>query len=249
MNQPLPSAVPYGNSHLHDIISHAALFKDIPETTSKRIMNACQLSQEPKGKMLFLHGDEVKVIHFISSGWVKLFRETIDGTEAVVDVLTSGHIIGDSALFDGDVYNTSAEVVEAAAIYTFPATLLHELIKSEPSLALNLLSSMARHRREQSMEIEHLSIQNAPQRIGCFLLRLCPVEQNHNIILHLPYDKTLIASRLGMKAETFSRALAKLRSEIDIVIQGATVTIENKDRLVQYTCNNCSSSYPCSDLA
>jgi CRP-like cAMP-binding protein len=91
-------------------------------------------------------------------------------------------------------------------------------------------------------------VQSAPQRIGCFLLRLCKAQEEGEVTLHLPYDKTLIAARLGMKPETFSRALTRLRQESDIEVKGATVSIPDIQRLVGYTCNACSNAYPCKDL-
>jgi hypothetical protein len=68
------------------------------------------------------------------------------------------------------------------------------------------------------------------------------------VTLHLPYDKTLIASRLGMKPETFSRALAKLKEQTGIRIVGPTVYIDRLQTLVSYTCNHCSTHFPCDDL-
>jgi len=109
---------------------------------------------------------------------------------------------------------------------------------------------MSRHHRLQDKELEHLTVQNAPQRIGCFLLRLCVNrgKEERSTTLHLPYDKTLIASRLGMKPETFSRALTKLRSEIGIEVNGATVIIENIDDLLSYCCGFCSDTFPCEEV-
>ena len=69
-----------------------------------------------------------------------------------------------------------------------------------------------------------------------------------SVTITLPYDKTLIASRLGMKPETFSRALAKLKQETQIEIKGPMVTIKDMQRLISFTCNHCSSSFPCEDL-
>ena len=93
---------------------------------------------------------------------------------------------------------------------------------------------MAMYRRKQEHELEHRDVQNAPQRIGCFLLRLCRHHDDVSAILHLPYDKSLIATRLGMKAETFSRALSRLRQDTDIQVSGSTVRIDSIKKLSEY---------------
>ena len=111
-----------------------------------------------------------------------------------------------------------------------------------------MLSAMARYRRRQDQELEHRTIQNAPQRIGCFLLRLTRQDAEGPVTIHLPYDKTLVASRLGMQPETFSRALAKLRDATGITVRGATIEMDSLDRLVRYSCAACSSEFPCQDL-
>lgn len=201
-----------------------------------------------KGKILFVHGDQATRFYLIKSGWVKLFRETIDGAQAVVDILPAGHIFGETAIFEEDVYPYSAEVVESSEIISLPLPVLKTEIEDNNKLALSMLSSMARYRRQQDQEIEHRSIQNASQRIGCFLLRLVRQNENGAITIHLPYDKTLVASRLGMQPETFSRALAKLRNRTGIRVKGATVEMDSLDQLTDYSCSACSSEFPCKDL-
>lgn len=234
--------------NLAEHIEKIPLFKGISLNVLQPFIESASLRKEKKGKLLFIQGDPAPLFFFVLSGWVKLFRETIDGTEAVIDVLTSGHLFGETAVFENNAYAYSAEIVEDAQIIPLPNFLLSETIKENNQLALNMLASMSRHGRQQDREIEHLTLQNASQRIGCFLLRLCPTETPGSVTLNLPYDKTLIASRLGMKPETFSRALAKLKNETPIEISGPTVKIRQLDGLISYTCNNCSHSFPCEDL-
>ena len=59
-------------------------------------------------------------------------------------------------------------------------------------------------------QIEQLQVRSGTQRVADFLLKLCPVREGSAVVA-LPYDKSLLASRLGMKPEGFSRALARLR--------------------------------------
>ena len=86
--------------------------------------------------------------------------------------------------------------------------------------------------RCQVHQSEQRQVQSTAQRVGAFLLRFCPPGPG-NATFELPFDKSLIARRLGMKAETFSRALARLRG-IGVETHGATVSVDDLDRLRAY---------------
>lgn len=230
-------------------LPHIPLFDACSEAFFSQIEQGASVQKHEKGKLLFLHGDEAQNFFVIKRGWVKLYRETLDGTQAVVDILPQGHIFGETAIFENDIYPYSAEVVEPTEIISYSLTLLKKEIENNNKLALNMLSSMARYRRQQEREIEHREIQNAPQRIGCFLLRLAPQNQEGAMTIHLPYDKTLVASRLGMQPETFSRALSKLKQQTGVRIKGASIELDSLDQLVSFSCAACSSEFPCKDLS
>ena len=120
---------------------------------------------------------------------------------------------------------------------------MKEQIRLNPTLALSMLSSMSRHHRRHYGEIALNAMQTAPQRVGCFLLRLCPANQKKNVILQLPYDKTLIAYTLGMKGATLSRALNILRLKTGIRINGGNVEIDSVAKLAQYVYGPLATKY------
>ena len=231
------------------ILPSLPIFSKLDEATLQKISHGASLKNYQKGKILFIHGDNAERFFLIKSGWVKLFRETLDGAQAVVDILPQGHIFGETSLFENDTYPYSAEVIDSAEIISLQLSNLKSEIASNNVLALNMLRAMARYRRQQDQEIEHRSTQNASQRIGCFLLRLINQDNPQSpVIIHLPYDKTLLASRLGMQPETFSRALSKLKQKTGIRVKGATIEMDSLDQLVNYSCAACSSDFPCQDL-
>ena len=201
-----------------------------------------------KNQILFLHQDQADTFYLVVKGWMKLFKETIDGTQAVIDIMPDGHIFGESSIFEDDIYPFSAEAAEDSTLISFPTALLKQEIEDNPNLARGMLSAMARYRKQQDQELEHRTLQNAPQRIGCFLLRLADQKQEGPVRIQLPYDKTLVAARLGMQPETFSRALAKLKAATDMRIKGAVIELDSIDQLVDYSCIACSSEFPCKDI-
>lgn len=233
---------------IHDSLQAIGLFQNVSDAVLTAFSEAARPKAYNKGHLLFQQEDEADAFYLIQSGWVKLFRETLEGDEAIIDILPAGHIFGETAIFEEGLYPYSAEIIEPSNIVSLPADLLQQEIESNPTISLNLLSAMSKHRRQQSREIEHLSIQSAPQRIGCFLLRLCKPGHSGPVTLHLPYDKLLIASRLGMRSETFSRALSKLKKEAGLSVNGSTVYCEDIMNLQRYACSACSDEYPCQDL-
>ena len=106
-----------------------------------------------------------------------------------------------------------------------------------------MLSSMFQHHRRHYDAIALNAMQSAPQRIGCFLLKLCPPNQTNNINFDLPYDKTLIAYTLGMKGATFSRALNILRIKTGLHIKGTHIEINNIESLMKYVYGPLAAKY------
>lgn len=237
-----------GGGVVERLIARVPLFANAAPGFLEALYKNARSKNYGKSHVLLLHGDKAEKFFLIRKGWVKLFRETIDGSQAVVDILTAGHVFGEAGMFEHDGYPYSAEIVEAAEIIALPLDVLDKEVADNPKMAYDMLASMTRHRRLQDREIEHRAIQNAPQRIGCFLLRLVQPVASGPVSVNLPYDKMLVAARLGMQPETFSRALSRLRNDLDITIRGATIEIDDVSALSDYVCGACSAMFPCSDL-
>jgi len=230
-------------------ISARPLFKDSRESFINALAEQGRIMQANKGQVLFMNMENADKFFIIVSGWVKLYRETIDGAQAVVDILSAGHMFGETSIFEGDNYPYSAEATENAELIVLPLSVLKKEIDESSDFARAMLSAMARYRTQQDRELEHRTLQNASQRIGCFLLRLANQNQDGQVVINLPYDKSLVASRLGMQPETFSRALSKLKKATGMEVSGATITMERLESLSEYCCSACSSNFPCKDIA
>ncbi len=236
--------------NIRNALISVPLFKSLQDDTLENLIRTASSSMHPKKKILFIHEEKAERFFLIKSGWVKLFRETLEGDQAVIDILTRGHLFGEMSVFDGGLYPYSAEVVEKSEIISLPTHILKSEIENNHKFAVAFLNAMATSRNRQDHEIEHRVIQNASQRIGCFLLRLDKNEREEGLIkIHLPYDKTLVAARLGMQPETFSRALSKLKKETGIRVKGSYIEMDSLDPLSNYSCVACSSEFPCRDLS
>jgi CRP-like cAMP-binding protein len=229
-----------------DRLASIPLFKDVNRTLLADFAQASRTKTFTKNTMLFLQDEAADHFYIVLSGWVKLSTHTIDGDEAVIDMLNAGSVFGETALLDDDVHSFSATVVEDAALIILPNLLLKRSIEEDNKLALGLLSSLQTYRKRKFREFEGMQLQNTSQRVGCFLLRLSKGVTGEHVQLRLPYDKGLIASRLNMKPETFSRSVGILKKEIGLSTKGSLVTIPDIDRLARYTCSACSDEYPCS---
>lgn len=236
-----------GKADYTSLLKKTELFCELPDDLLSKFITHITKKSVAKGNILFLEGELASYCYIVTKGWFKLFNETLDGTEAVVDVLTVGNIFGESLALNSK-YNFGVQAVEDGEILILQNSVLQKQVKENVEFASVVLSFLDSGRKKQIKEMEHMAVQNAPQRIGCFLLRLCPLGNESDVVINLPYDKSLIASRLGMKAETFSRALNKLRAETGILIDGSRVEIANISQLSDFSCSACSSYYPCEDL-
>lgn len=185
-----------------------------------------------KGQILFEQGDPANAFYIVLDGWVKVFRPSIVGDEAVFGVFTSGETFGEAAMFIQGRYPAAAQVVEDARLIAVYAEVFRERVRNDPDLAFQMLSAMSRHLHSLVNQVEQLQTRSSAQRLAQFLVSLAPVSAGAAVVA-LPYDKSLIAHRLGMKPESLSRAFVRLRTQ-GVTADGNRVILSDVGQLRAY---------------
>ena len=193
-----------------DTIRETPLFSGIDKTRFQMIVDDAVVKECDRGETVFLQGDAADAFFVVLDGWVKLFRLTPAGEEAIVNVFTRGQSFAEAAAFTGGRFPVSGEAVTDCRLLYIPVSHLFEKIRHEPEIGLALLASTSRHLHVLVQQIEQLKAHTGAQRVAEFLVELCP-PANGKCTIVLPYDKALIAGRLGMKPESLSRAFQRLR--------------------------------------
>jgi CRP/FNR family transcriptional regulator, dissimilatory nitrate respiration regulator len=219
-----------------EIIKRAPLLRDIPGDMLKHLLEESHVVNFPRNKMLFLRGEPANHIYLLLEGWVKVFRDTPEGEQTVIGILKPGETVAEAAIFLGHDYPASAEVVSDARLLEIPSDSLLTLLREDGELGIRMLGTLSQRLRSLVLHIEQIQARSTPQRLGEFLLGLCN-EQEGAITLDLPYDKSLVAARLGMKPESLSRALAKLRV-YGVTTNGHQVELSDIAGLRNYCINN-----------
>ncbi len=227
-------------------ICNIPLFSGIAEHYKEELISSGNIRKLPKGNMLFAHGDKVSSFYIIESGLIQLFRTNAEGQEKTIDILKSGQTIGESEIMDScSGHRVNAVAVEDSALIEFPAAWVKQSAKEHPNFALNLLSLISAQAHMAEIEAEHKASMSAAQLVACFMQRLCVLYDFDPKGFELPYSKTLIASRLGIELETFSRTLARLKDH-GIVVKGNHVSITDLEKIEEYVCGFCSIAGDCS---
>lgn len=212
-----------------DLITRTTHFSALPRPTLDHLMASSRVSECGRGKLLFLRGEPATRFFLILSGWVKLFRDTTDGDQTVIAIMKPGETLAEAAIFLGASYPVSAEVVDDARILEIPASTFLAVLREDSSLAIRMLGTLSQRIHHLVRHIEQLQARSTPQRLGEFLLNLTDAREGA-VEIRLPYDKSLVAARLGMKPESLSRALAKLRS-LGVNTSGNRVSLDDVRRL------------------
>jgi CRP-like cAMP-binding protein len=225
------------------IVNRSPFFRALGETLTRSLLGQRIVHSYDRGELVFQQGDPASCFFLVLEGWVKLYRETPDGHEVVVSLFTTGESFAEAVMFRGGRYPATAEAVSPARLLRIDGQALRDVIMHNPQIAFEMLAATALHLRRLVEQVEQLKAQSAPKRIASFLLSLT-TERSGSVRLTLPYQKLLIANRLGMKPESFSRALVRLRS-VGITVEREFVRIADVARLAAYVRGGDSNAIIC----
>ncbi|MAS87517.1 MAG: hypothetical protein CMH30_06030 [Micavibrio sp.] len=198
-----------------------------------------------KNSFLFERGDKADYFYVLMWGWVKLFHIDAEGEETVHAIVTRGDSFGEESVLLGGNYPYHGQVVGGdTRCLMIRAEYLQERVKSNADLALRIIAALSTHINQTALSFDFFHRLSTVQRLSAFLLNLS-LDRNGVTSLKLPYQKNLIASRLGMEPETFSRAIAQLEAKRILKKKGREITINKMDKLEVAAGLECTKSIPC----
>ncbi len=222
-----PPAQPAEPPKLRD----ASLFSQIDEATLSRLSLDAKVESYEDGDSIFRQGDAIAHLTVVLRGYVKLLRIAASGDETLIGIRADGETIGETPMRADEVHSLSAEAVGPTTALKLPAARFARLVKESPALCAAVIQDAKDRIACLIGEVESLKGQNADQRLARFILSLCPAGEEQ-CRFRLPYDKRLVAARLGVKQETLSRAFAKLR-DYGVRTETRHVHVESVSRLAR----------------
>ncbi|MCJ7663441.1 MAG: Crp/Fnr family transcriptional regulator [Desulfobacterales bacterium] len=183
-----------------------------------------------RGRVIFAEGDEGIGFYVLIAGKVKVFKLSPEGKEQILHVLEPGEPFGEASVFAGQPFPAHAEALEKSRIFFFPRAAFIELIKGDPSMALNMLAILSRRLRTFTALIEDLSLKEVPGRLAAYLFYMSE-QRDGSDDLKLDIAKNQLASLLGTIPETLSRILARMVRQGLIRLDGARIKIVDRQGL------------------
>lgn len=214
------------------IARNSLLMRSLPEQHVDTLLTKAIWRHYDRGETLFLQDEEATAIHIVLDGWVKLYRMTPSGSEAIVSVFTRGESFGEAVALRNMPYPVSGESATPSEVMHIPSSVLIDLIKRDAEVGLSILSSTFNHLHSLVAQLEQLKAQTGAQRVAEFLLDLSHGETG-GCTVTMPYDKVLIAGRLGMKPESLSRAFSRLK-QMGVTIEKNHAVIKDIESLQAY---------------
>ncbi len=212
------------------------LFSDLTAEEIQRIAAGTRRIYASKGEMLFTRGERCEGFHVVLYGQVKLSVTSPQGSEKVIEIMGPGFSFGEAILFMDTPYVVSAQALKDSLLLHVAKSVVFEEIERDPRFARRLLAGMSRKLHQLIRDVEAYSLRSGLERVIGYLLREDGLEEgaSRSTSVVLPANKMIVASRLNLTPEYFSRILHELAGAGLIVMEGRTVSVPDTERLRTY---------------
>lgn len=211
------------------------LFSCLNDNELDQIKAQIKLIELNSSDTLFSQNQDANTFYFVISGKVKLFRIAPSGNEKVIEIIQANETIAEALMFmEEKRFPVTAEALEKTSVLAIRSSVYYEILKNRSELCFHIMGSLCIRLHQRLQEIERLSLQNATDRLIHYLLTHTPDSAENGYELTLDIPKRILASRLSMLPETFSRVLHKLGNEQIIDVHSRTIVISDVKKLKDY---------------
>lgn len=216
------------NTQYISALQQANLFRGLSAAELTPLAKACQVLSLAARQRVFAAEAPARHFFIVINGSVRLYRLNPNGKEKVIELILAGQSFAEAMVLLQKPYPVFAETLEVSTLLAIPSAVFLTQLRQQPELSFKVMASLSMRLHQFVNDIHALSLESAQQRVAGFLLALTADE-----LSHLSISKAVIASRLGLTPETFSRVLSKLKEQGSIAETEGELQVLNRASLLQ----------------
>ena len=237
------------NPAIIPVIAALPLFQNMEKDLLGGLISSSRLVTLPKGEVFVEQGQPISRFYIVLDGWCGASRTNSDGQESILQIFRRGDSVPDINQSEANkisAYNMQA-LTEVHLLMISPS-LLQNAARLSPTFNANIQNETVRRANELRDHVEQLTLHTAEERVGRFLLQIRNLDPNCTTQLDIPFDKSIVASYLGIKPETFSRCLKQFKEQ-GIAVDGLHLRLPDRlalcdycDQIAAQSCRHASSA-------
>ena len=212
-----------------DDMCRLSFFEGVAPEHVAAMLKVAFLQRFPPLVELVREGEPADFLHIIVEGQVEVFAAYRD-RETTIAVQGPGHAFIVAAVILDRVYLKSARALTATRILLLPAEAVRKAYAEDAAFCRRLGEEMAVAYRSLVKELKNHKLRSSLERVANWLIAFDAASGDTGRFV-LPFDKRILASRLGIVPEVLSRTFASLQA-YGVRVDGPWVTIADRDALL-----------------
>ena len=225
-----------GKIKVQTFLSRLPLFNEVDAPALDILAASTTELHVARGEIIFQRGSPCVGFHIVIYGQVKLAFTSPQGGEKVVEIIGPGHSFGEALMFMNKPYIVFAQALSDCLLLHVSKDAVFRELERDATFSRKMLAGLSRRLHGLICDVENYSLRSGTQSVIGYLL-----PRDEEINLHtaehqitLPVSKTILASRLNLTPEHFSRILHDLSEQGLISVSGKNITIPDIEKLRDY---------------
>lgn len=212
-------------------IKSIPLFSRLAEVHLATLALASTERRYEQNEVILLKGDQPSGLFAVVSGRVKMSCQGPSGDEKVIGLRGARDVFGEESLYHDRPYAYMATALSRTSLLHIDTRSLRALVDSSESFRLDILAHMSQRLFLGLRDIENLRIRSPLERLAGFLHDQTEMQGDPQPKVNLQASKQVIASRLGMTPESFSRCLRDMVESGIVDVCGRGILILDRARM------------------
>ena len=211
-------------------LANLPMFSEMGTDELDRLAAATVPLNFEKGQAIFQCGDACTGLHLVVYGLVKLAFNSPQGGEKVVEIVRPGQGFGEALIFLDKPYIVYAQALaDTLLLHVAKHAVLAEL--GPNPFGRRMMTGLSRRLYGLMRDVEAYTLRSGQERVIGYLLAELPETCSGSAEVRLTPGKSVLASRLNMTPEHFSRILHDLAAECLIEVNGRAISVPSVQRL------------------
>lgn len=213
-----------------DEMRRLPLFSGVSPSLVESMLKVSYLQRFPAHVELAREGDPADFLHVVVDGQVEVYSAYRE-RETTIAVLGPGHSFIVAAVILDRVYLKAARALTPSRILLIPAEAVRDAFTTDAAFGRCMTLELAHAYRSVVKELKNQKLRSSLERLGNWLLAQDAATGLSGTV-ELPFDKKVLASRLGMAPEVLSRSFASLHA-YGVSVSGGTITLADRKTLLK----------------